>query len=464
MKEKTLIKIIYSFFLLVSIAWVLIVPPFQVTDEQAHLRYTEYIAQNKKLPTQEEIQNTETLSYSPKIELYIEEMQADRIFHNINYHFDFSNPQKTEIDGFNSAHLFNHPPLYYIWGALLYLLFIPKGIGVVLYAIRFSNLLFSSLSFLFAYKSSKLLSKSKWFRIALTVGVSFWPMFMLQSSGVNNDVLLFTTSNAAIYYLLKVIDKKAKESDFLKLGLWMLLGTLTKANFIIFWPFYLLVLTFKFRSHKSHLNKRRIIIKSILLLIPVIIFTLRNFIEFDYIYPKGSGSTGIVLDNKYSSSTHGRGLGLITYLRVLIVPRLVMVYKRFIASFGWLTILGPRWIYEMLLIPLFFVVIGFAKWFIKMISNKFKPQELLMLGLGFVMELIMTTQFLRAFLGNQYQGFPTQGRYYFPVILPIFTLGIWSLKHLIPKRFTKFLYWGLFSFVMIFNSFSLVLLIHKYYL
>ncbi len=460
MKKKSF-KIWVVLLAVLTLIWIFVVPPLQTPDEQAHLRYIQFIAENKRLPNANDIKNNEILETSPSLVRLAEETQADKIFHNRNYHFDFENSQPSEIEKVNSAHIFNHPPLYYIWGAIIYLLFSSQELLLILYAVRISNLLFIALNFIFARKLADLLFKSKILKKVLPVVICFWPAFLFGNIGVNNDVMLFTSFFAVFYYLLKILKEEDVEKlDYLKLSLWSSIGLLSKAQFFVMLP--VIVLTVGYKLYIKF-NREKFVYFFTLLIFPLAYF-IRNLVVLGTLFPAPSGSTGIVRDNFFEQTASCFGKSIFHYLKVLAYPRFVMVYKGFVGHFGWLDTQFPKWIY--ILVGLLFIT-GFVGAVIKFLKASKKTKlikKYWMFGLtALLLEIFYSYLFLRSYLTRCYQNFPTQGRYYFPVILPLFLLAIWGMKSVIPLKFRKFL--KLLVYLILFlNFFALAMLLQRYYL
>ncbi|MBU0976387.1 DUF2142 domain-containing protein [Patescibacteria group bacterium] len=458
--EKRLIIVALGLLVSLSLLWIFVIPPFQTPDEQAHLRYIQFIAENKRLPNEEDISNNEILESSETIENLIEQTQADRIFHNRTYHFDFENPEPTSIDGFNSAHIYNHPPLYYIWGAAIYLVFSTLGILKVLYLIRISNLVFVVFNFLYTYKTASFFSRNNWFKSVAAFLISFWPALMFGNAGINSDVLLFTSFFAVTYYLIKIFKSPGlRQSDLVKLSLWSAAGLLSKAQFLVFFPIVLQVVIWKLRTNISF---KKIAAFAAPLILPLIYF-VRNTFEFGGLFPDPSGNTGIVRDNYFRSESSCTGLSLFTYLRTLIYPRYALIFKGFVGNFGWLDTQLPKIIYILAGLVLLVGATAAVYWLAVSIKKKnFKIEHALLFAPVINLELFYIYLFLKGYVYRCYENFPTQGRYYFPMLLSFVLLLLLGFRSILPGRFRGIFYKGIIIAVLLFNSFCLAMIIERY--
>ncbi len=449
-------------FVLFSILWTFIVPPLQTPDEQAHLRYTQFIVEQHRIPNSSDIKDKDLIEDSESIESFIEETQADRIFHNRSYHFDFWSKDKTDIDGINASHLFNHPPLYYIWGSVIYTLFSDLGLKGIMYSIRISNILFSLVIFIYSYRSALILFRNKWVQYFLVAAVNLWPMFMFIKAGINNDILVVCAFTATVYSLLKFIKaKNLNKMDYLVLSFWVFVGCLSKAQYITIIPIVVLVVFLHLKKSFDFRN----ILAFIIPIIPVIVYFVWNYMEFGGVFPNPAGKPGIVQDNFFISEGGCWGLSLSHYFRLLFYSRLYSVFMGFVGNFGWLDTLLPKYIYMFFFVFMIVSVMGYViNVVLDLKSKTSKKEDLLLLSVAISLELFYVFLFLRTYLRSCYDSFPTQGRYYFPLILPLFLIVCLGLKRLLPKKvFILLCKTGIVA-ILFFNVFCISVLLQRYYL
>lgn len=448
-------------FVLLSLIWVIVIPPFQTPDEQAHLRYIEFIAEEKRIPNKADILDTDKLDHSPAIQKYIQETQSDRIFHNVSYHFDFADTSSSQIDNFNATHIYNHPPLYYIWGAILYTIFAPLGIGTAMLAIRLSNILFTTICFIFAGKIAGRFTTNKWSQLAVSSVVGFWPMYMFINSGVNNDPLAFTIFTVTIYYLIDLyLDKKPGLRQLFILSALTAIGCLTKPQFLVITPIIAIVIFFKLRKTFNP----KVISAFAPLILPVLYF-VHNLVQFGSLFPRPAGRSGIIHDNFFQTPHECQYSSLLAILKAIITPRTQAVFKSFVGRFGWLDTQLPEILYLLAGIFFLFGIVGFMVKIYKdkKLTENF-PKWAILISTVISLELFYLYLYLNSVMKHCYTGFPTQGRYYFPVIVPIFVIILAGITHIIPDKYRNTAFKAAIILVLFFNIFALSLLILRYYL
>lgn len=449
--------------LLINAVWMLVIPPFQSPDEQAHLRYIQFIAEEKRVPVADEIKNNVFLESSPAIEALIENEQAHKIFHNRNYHYDFEDSKKSDIEGFNAAHLFNHPPFYYILGAILYTVFSSLGIKTILYVIRFSNLIFVGLNFVYGYLFARSVSKNKYLQLSLPMILCLWPMFMFVNSGINSDVSLFTSYIATFYYLLVFTQKKeVSASTHFAASLWIAIGLLSKAQYFMIAPFILGVIALRLLKN---FNKKRFLLYVSPLVLPLLYF-LHNILTFGHLFPNAGGPTGIVRDNIFKVVATCESMPITHYIGELVYPRYLIVYKGFIGNFGWLDTQFPKFVYVGFAVIVILSFLGLGIWLIngrKHVGTLLRKFGMLLAPVV-ALEIFYIFLFLDSYTKKCYTGFPTQGRYYFPLLLPVISVLIIGLKNVVPKQFRNMFLKGSVVFILFFNMFALAMLLQRYYL
>ncbi|MBN2100745.1 DUF2142 domain-containing protein [Candidatus Dojkabacteria bacterium] len=449
-------------FIVLGFLWVTIIPPFQVPDEQAHLRYVQFIAENLRIPNRSDIYDSNFLEDSPSIEKEIEVNQSNRVFHNWNYHFDFEKQSSTDVDSFNAAHVFNHPPAYYIIGAIFYAMFSGFGMMTVLFILRIVGVALSVASFIYSERASRFLTKNKYVRLAIVTVANFWPMYMFISSGVNNDVLLFTSSMASIYYVLKAFNRKELVLiDYVAASLWCVLGILSKAQFLIFVP--IICFVFGIRIIKKF-RWKEFVVFAVPMVIPLAYF-IRNVILFKSLYPNPAGNTGIVRDNFVEYVDNCRNLPFFRYVEAAVFPRYKIVFQNFVGNFGWLDTLLPKYVYAIAAVVCIIAVLRFIYKTVRDFRSRKKDKNVIILvSLVVAFEAFLSYMFLRVFYTTCYTSFPTQGRYYFPILFPIAAILVVGLTSIVPTKFVKAICRILVCGMFLFNFFCVVLILTRYYL
>jgi hypothetical protein len=461
--------LLISFLSLVQLIWVVITPPFQTPDETAHFAYSVYLYESDQLVLDRDNFTDESGVFFENLKKLVEETQASKIFHNPNNHFDFINPEGTEIRDFDPKAAFSYPPFYYDIGNGI--LHITNGnLGLSLLLFRMVSIIALLINYVYLQKISKLFFKEKKYTMLLPLLVILWPMFAFINSGVNNDLLLFTASIATLYYILELIpqkDKKDKKYNNMNLiygNLWVAIGLVSKPHFMILLIPYCLL--FIFRVYKNRLFKQALL--SLFPLLLPFIYYLRTYLVFGAFFPSPQAITGIIPDKVLNERTDVcKNLPILSYAKVLIFPRLSMIYQNFTGNYGWLDTRVSRSMYMFGLI--FFVPIGIGafKFLKRSIGEKnlksFDPKIAILASVIVLWEVCMQLLYLQNYIDRCYMNFPVQGRYYFPVISAIFLLSGIGIIKVVPSKYKYLALLVMISLLVIFHAASINFVLYRYY-
>ena len=227
-----------------ALAWGLIVPPFQVPDEPAHLYYAQYLGETGELP----VHAGGVPTYAPDISAVLGVQGfAGVIGHPDNpvpaTGFDrltLRNAQAGDQDrrgGGNAATASNNPPLYYLVEAGAYRLFHWDDVTGRLAVMRAISALMAGLTTLCVFLFLReLLPRSplSWAVGALAAGLQ--PTFAFISGGVNNDAGLYLASAALFLAVARVLRRGLTVRRAIAVGLLLALGTLVKTQVLAFAP------------------------------------------------------------------------------------------------------------------------------------------------------------------------------------------------------------------------------------
>ncbi len=455
-------------YLTIFVFLVFLIPPFQSPDEPAHLRYIEFITEYKSLPSKYTYKNAELLNQSEEIQKAINETETNIIAKNPNYHNILENEDITSDEQNVLHYVFNHPPLYYIWGALIFWIGGALSIIQKIYLIRFSNIIFVLITFYYSLRFVKNLKISELAKTALVSLVNLWPMYLFVSAGVNNDVLLTTASisTLVIAYEIFTCRKKIKISKYLELALWINVGMLTKAHFAPLLLFVGYVFLDKLLTKKVKIKEIVIFIAG---LIPTIIYFVSRFFIYGTLYPTPSlskFSSEVVVDSGYKLVNICENLPILSYVKVLIYPRLGLILQNFVGNFGWLDTRVPLIV---VFIFILFCGIGGLGVFKKLLRNlndkKLIDKNILFILMPIIsLEVFFVYLYLKTYIPQCYLYFPVQGRYYFPILLPIMYLIVMGIEYLFPSKWHKYAYSGIIIMIIYYLIYSISLILQRYYL
>ncbi len=233
-----------------AIAWSLVVPAFQVPDEQSHYAYAEYLAQHGRPPIPQPSDQYSDAQGFALLDLRVESIRFVPV--NVGVWTAYEQrrlerdlDQERNRSGGNGAALSvgGEPPLYYALQGIPYRL---AAGGTVLDRLALMRLLSALLAgatvllvFLFLREA---MPGHPWSWTVGALGVAFQPLFAFISGGVNSDALLYAASAAVFYLLARAFRRGLTPALATALGAAMAVGMLTKFNALGLVPGALLAL------------------------------------------------------------------------------------------------------------------------------------------------------------------------------------------------------------------------------
>jgi 4-amino-4-deoxy-L-arabinose transferase-like glycosyltransferase len=347
-----------------GLAWSLIVPPFQVPDENAHYAYVQQVAERGTLPrqlapgsglSQREDRTIDALltfgivghRENPAPETEAQQLVIDQIGRE-------NLPAKGSGDALSAT---PNPPLYYALEAIPYKL-VPSGkVLDKLAAMRCLSALMGALTVLLVFMFLReLLPGTPWAWPAGALLVAFQPLFGFISGGVNNDDLLYLAGAGLLWALARAFRRGLTPLNGALIGGLLAVGLVTKFTMLGLVPAAALaVLLLVWRAWRS--DRRRALLGACwalgLAAAPVLLYVVLNrFVWSRSALPGGVGSV---------PGAGGRTFNLheeFTHVWQLFLPHLWMNaqfryspfwetwFKGFVGRFGWLDYDFPAWVYE----------------------------------------------------------------------------------------------------------------------
>jgi 4-amino-4-deoxy-L-arabinose transferase-like glycosyltransferase len=220
--------------------WSLIVPPFQVPDENAHYAYTQQVAERWTLPRQVLPEGR----LSPAEDATLSVLGSWEMMGYTYNPAPFSTIQQRQIESVESEHLAktgdgdalsatNNPPLYYMLAAVPYKLASNGTVLDRLTLMRLLSVLMGAGTVLIAYLFlMELLPGQPWaWRVGALV-VAFQPLFSFISGGVNNDNLLYLAAAGMLWAIARIFRRGLTPRSGLLLGAFVGFGVLTKLTLL----------------------------------------------------------------------------------------------------------------------------------------------------------------------------------------------------------------------------------------
>ena len=288
-------KLFWLCLLLVTlkgIVWAAFVPLWHFPDEQAHFAQVSYLGEIFGYPPQDpESGITKDLSEEILMSERLLGTERENGINKFTYHPEYRIPYTDTTIGMHEEEIMsishsartmyikheaaNYPALYYITETIPYRLFYEADLFTRAFATRVFNLTYILLFALVTWKiSSFILPRQPFFAAALTLFVSFQPMFTFVSSGITSDNAINLWYAVFLLWGLTVLYKNFHWSTFIFGVLLIVLGPLVKQQSLFMTPLFF-GLSIYFFSKKNQMIARHM--KRILFIFTVVFFVVILF-------------------------------------------------------------------------------------------------------------------------------------------------------------------------------------------
>ncbi len=360
-----------------GLAWSLIVPPFQVPDENAHYAYVQQIAERGTLPR--------VVSPEGPLSPREDQMIAALLAFGVVGHRDnpapgtevqqqvidaVANQNRTALGSGDALTATGNPPLYYALEAIPYKLTPSSKVLDKLMAMRLLSALMGALTVLLVFLFLReLLPGSRWAWPAGALAVAFQPLFGFMSAGVNNDSLLYLTSAGVLWALARAFRRGLSPATGALIGAFLGAGLVSKLTLLGFVPTVALALALLVR--RGFAADRRASVAGAawalgLSVVPLALYAVLNHVVGGRsAIPSGVGSVAATAGHPFSVREE------ISHVWQLFLPRLSLNrqfgyyplwetwFKGFVGRFGWLDYDFPGWVYQVAR-PIFLLVCALA--------------------------------------------------------------------------------------------------------
>lgn len=448
-----------------GLLWAVLIPIWQYPDEQAHFSQVQNIAElgyvPKHLNTSKEIHLTELVlntarntqgnnKYTYNSKFNIKYSQNKQGFFEETL-VNLPNADRTNMIKTEST---QNPPLYYTLGATFYSVAHPFGIFTRILAVRMLSLILFiatvSVAIIFA---KVILPSNLFFTVALPALVAFQPMFVFSSTGVLPDALTNLLFSIVILLSTLIYKKGLSLTRIFICVLVLILGYNTRQQFPISMGFLASALLLRTYNNFGSVRPLKKVI--VLIITLVILVTLVMFIN--------APETGSIKSYLGTDKPFGN------YLSHSLVTTYSQTWPWYIGVYRWLSLSLPSATYQVINRAVIISAAGltllvFRHLILKIKSNLFKD-TIFFFTISLIYFLILTVWDV---MHRLQFGFPfgIQGRYFFPTILTntaLFIFGIYFLIKIMIGKYEKHLLVLITVLVLIFNNFSLFLVVKSYY-
>jgi len=351
--------------------WSVITPPFQVPDEPSHFAYVQLLAETGRLPT------SDIGAFSPEEETGLRDLNQA----NVRWHPEvgtISSPaakQQLEHDlaqplsrvGSGAAGVAaSEPPLYYALETIPYYLGSSGTLLDQLELMRLLSALMGGLTALFTYLFVReALPGAPWAWIVGGLAAALAPLLGFTSGAVTPDAMLFAVCAGILYCLARAFRRGLGWGLGIALGVLIVVGLLTKVNFVGLIPGLALALVVLARRGIRDATGARLrsaapqaVAVMAIAASPVCLYALRNLLEH---HPM----LGIVSNAANLTGVHESLTSDLVYIWQLYLPRLPGMFNYFpglstirqvwfdraVGLYGWLDTSFPTWVYSAAIIP-----------------------------------------------------------------------------------------------------------------
>ena len=469
-----LLKILLLAALLNGLTWIIIVPLWQYPDEQAHFGQIQYRAEKNGIP---ESNTSFDISYEVDLAEKVMGTQRDEGGNNkYTYHPEYKQPFSQSLNGPQEIAIKNlppqarsqmvkreatlNPPLYYLAGAVVYKAFASADLFTRVFAIRIMSLVIFMGTIFIAFKIGQLIFKEKVLQLALPVVIAFKPMLVFVSTGILSDTLTIFMFSLFTLFCLKIIIQGFSVKNALFILVSIILGAMTRQNFLI--VLFILPLVFIHQMIFAKNLRKPLIISTItgaaiLYLASYFVPALDFIRRFDF--PESSKR---IPNNPLSNLT------IVDHLKWTFNHTFREVWPWYWGIYKWLSLSLPHVTYQIIdrLVPV--ALIGLIVKFYQILKARNFKKDFWFIFMILVPAIYFfgLTTFDYLYRKNNGYSFGIQGRYFFPPIIAEMVLlitGFWTLFKLLVKKYAKYAVLALVITFFAFNLVSQVFVFSSYY-
>ncbi len=410
------IKFAIAFYFLIGVFMVFTVLPFESPDENHHLDYVNFVAENLEIPNQAVPEKrVEWEGGQPPLYYVISSIfvrlfdEENRIDYNAekNLDSDFFGGDSTKIPIF--IHEEAHP------------IFEDGQDKILFYTIRLLSVIFGGLNLYFIWKIAEITGLERRWQFVMTLFVALLPQYAFISASVNSDLLADLLATISIYFIFKILNNPAKWLNYLFLGLSLGIGLETKKYGIIVTPAIFALFLYLLLSQKVAFAKliRFALLFALTAFLIGFWFYLRNYFLYGSFLGLNLADLGLM------TRTESSQVGDLKYWAMFSVRMFISFY----AVFCWMNARLPAYAYAL---PAFTWLAAF----IGVFAHRFDSKSRLFL----IFALIISISCLGGVAYFNTMQPQSQGRYLFPALSTIallFTFGLKGFFESIPVQKVK---------------------------
>ena len=455
-----------------ALSWIILIPIWQYPDEQAHFAQVQDAAEFGNRPigdfdTSLEIDLSEKILGTERNNLGNNKFTYHPQY-SINYSQNLIGPGEQEINNLPKSsrkqmvkdEATGNPPLYYFLGSLVYKVFYNSGLFTRVISVRImSSLIFLGTIFIAFKIGQEIFGENSLLSITLPSLIAFKPMMVFSSTGVLPDTLTNLLFTGILYISLQILLRGIRLINLLALLVILILGVFTRQQFLIVMP----IVAFPLLLQLAKTGKLKLIILPSLLIFIFLFFsnTFGTVLPFFWYFRIPESSIFFSTDPSLGT--------FFSFFKWTVHHSVSEVLPWYWGVYKWLSLTVPHINYQIInrLILIAFVGV-IIKLFQIIKSRKIERWDLVL----FFMIYAVVIYFLIFLLWDYYfylkngYSFGIQGRYFFAMIVPHFTIlviGLWQVFQSLFRKSAKYVLVLIILSMIVFNNVSLSYVSATYY-
>lgn len=464
--ENYLLLGLVWFALLRGVIYASVIPPWQGPDEFRHFEYVRLVAEHRRPVTYADL--------SPQLEEEIITSLLQFDYWRFGYTevpLDRENPPRQFADFLPShaPYIYQAPLYYLVTGSILRPL-LGRDVTLQMYALRFASVVLGTLTVVIAFLVVRLMFPDDVFmRISVPAFIALLPMHGFITASVNNDVLAEFIVSFLLLLSARALIRGLRWPEILTMATLPILAWYTKRTAVISIPLVLTTIPLCWISRRAKIRRSHAVAALAISAFSIAMLvakagSLRQLLarvsakEMANLLLPDSIVAWLLDPNHFSRQA---ALVYIESLRIIV--------ESFWARFGWMNVrLGETW-YVLVALACLLSTVGLTVFAVRLTRGTTK------LSRGQIATLVLfatatVLQLLIVIAGNlrlRELWFPTnlpQGRYLFPVIIPIATLFMLGLRELVsPRHRQRLLIASLVGFLVLDIASVLLYILPFYY-
>ena len=459
-QERKILLLLLALSLVRGVFYSAVIPPWQAPDEPKHFEYVRLVFEKRRPIT------IDDSSLSLQEQIISSMLEYDFWRFGRGAFRPQAAPQTLVEIWPDSPTMLYAPPLYYLLSALFQVFTPDTEIVVQLYAARLVSVILGMLTILVAFLTTReIFPGDNFLIIGVPTFITFLPMYTFISSSVINDNLANLLTLSIIYLITVSLRRGLSLFKMLGIAFLIVLGLLTKRTTFFTIPVAMVAIPLHLWKKMDGIavNWRRGALMALFAAMGIglgILMSSELQTRFVHLF-----QVSIEAFYRYAFYNRGQFLAILRSLSspdslVHLIFFMQRLFESFWAHFGWLRIgLAAVW-YQLIAGICLAASIGFLKFVFGTMRRpnllaSWQKKCLLLFSFSVILVLVITIGFFSAFLFPPHMV-PPQGRYLFPVIVPIATIFMIGLGELVPKQYRQALLLASMSGFILFDSFCLL--------